>query len=317
MALVPRRHAPDLSARPARAAARRVALALALALAPAAATAGVDLAGSWHVLVHYRDAKTANPGAERWEDRLWEIAPEGDRLRWTEFPIVVFDDETGRFERREGSGQYARVLHFWTPSAAQRANVAAGLAVNDRGSQSKTLRRAGGGWASAPGTSAGSASVVTFQQTWSIDDPEGLPVFTQADRLGSQSAESLEGRTQLRTEQVLDGGDRLVGRYDRDGTRTGRFEMRRAGARRSLAKKTQAQLQQQASMRSARLADDVEQLVRATQEALAAEGVRLGAREKERLADRAVELLGQGRTPEEARRLLLEAWNSSGAQPAR
>jgi hypothetical protein len=312
MALVPRRRAPDLSVR----LAARL-LAVALALAPAAASAGVDLAGTWHVLVHYRDAKTANPETERWDDRLWELAPEGDRLRWTEFPIVVFDDETGRFERRAGSGQYARMLHFWTPSGAQLANIAAGLAVNDRGSETKTLRRADGRWTTATRASAGSASVITFQQTWSIDDPEGLPVFTQADVLGSESAESLEGRTQLRTEQVLDGGDRLVGRYDRDGTRTGSFEMRRAGARKALAKKTQAQLHQQGFQRSARVADDVERLVRSTQEALAADGIELDAREKEKLADRAVELLAEGRSPEEARRLLVEAEKASHPKPAR
>jgi hypothetical protein len=308
MAHLPRRRAPDL---------RALLAALLVGLAPAAASAGVDLAGTWHVLVHYRDAKTANPETERWEDRLWELTPEGGRLRWTEYPIVVFEDETGRFERREGSGQYARVLDFWKPSGAQLANIAAGLAVNDRGSESKTLRRVGSAWSTATRASPGSASAITYQQTWTIEDAEGLPVFTQADLLGSESAESLEGKTELRTEQVQDGGNRLVGRFDRDGTRTGTFEMRRAGSRKALAKKTQAQLQQQAYTRSVALSDDVESLLESVRAALAAEGIELDAGEKQKLSERAVELLAEGRTPEEARRVLVEAEQASHAKPAR
>ena len=99
MAQLPRRRAPDL---------RALAAALFVGLAPAAASAELDLEGTWHVLVHYRDAKTANADTERWEDRLWVFEAAGDRLRWTEFPIVVFDDESGRFERREEPPQMRR-----------------------------------------------------------------------------------------------------------------------------------------------------------------------------------------------------------------
>src|SRR5262249_34137804 len=169
LAQLPRRLAPHLAA-------------LAAALAPAAAGA-VELVGTWHVLVHYRDAKTANPDAERWEDRLWIFEAAGERLRWTEYPIVVFDDETGRFERRERTGQYARVLHFWAPSEAQLANIRSGLAVNDRGSQVKTLHRAEQGWSSAERASPGGVGVITYQETWSIEQPQHLPVFRQRDVL--------------------------------------------------------------------------------------------------------------------------------------
>lgn len=222
MAQLPRRLAPHLAA-------------LAAALAPAAAGA-VELVGTWHVLVHYRDAKTANPDAERWEDRLWIFEAAGERLRWTEYPIVVFDDETGRFERRERTGQYARVLHFWAPSEAQLANIRSGLAVNDRGSQVKTLRRAEQGWSSAERASPGGVGVITYQETWSIEQPQDLPIFRQRDVLGSESAEGLEGLTELRTEEVREGGDLLVGRFERDGTRVGTFEMRRSGARKEVPK---------------------------------------------------------------------------------
>lgn len=236
MAQLPRRRAPDL---------RALAAALALLVAPAAARAELDLAGTWHVLVHYRDAKTANPDAERWEDWLWELSPDGERLRWAEFPIVVFDDESGRFERREGSGQYARVLQFWKPSDAQRANIAAGLAVNERGSLEKTLVRRDGAWTTASRTRPGSVGAVTYEQLWTIEDPAGLPVFRQADRLASESAEPLEGVMELHTEGVLEDGRLLVGRFERDGTRRGSFEMRRAGERKQVPRRTQTLLQRQ------------------------------------------------------------------------
>ncbi len=242
MAQLPGRLAPHLSA---------LAAVLLLAAWPARASTGLDLAGTWHVLLHYRDANAAHPEAERWEDRVWELEPKGERLRWTEFPIVVFDDEGGRFERRAGSGQYARVIHSWEPSPAQLANIRAGLAVNDRGSQTKSLRRSGDAWSSATRASPTGASVITYEETWSIEDPDGLPVFEQRELLGSESAESMEGRTELRTEQVLEGGTLLVGSYDRDGTRRGTFQLRRSGGRRELAKKTQSELQAQAFARGA------------------------------------------------------------------
>lgn len=229
MAQLPRRLAPYLNA---------LRSALAVLLWPVAASAGVDLAGSWHVLVHYRDAKTANPDLVRWEDRIWEFVPKGSRLEWSEFPIVLFDDESGRFERRKGSGQYARVLHAWEPSAPQLANLRAGLAVNERGSQKKSLQRGKGAWRSGARASPSSVSVITYQETWSIEDPEGLPVFTQVDLLGSESAEDMEGTTRLRTLEVRENGDLLVGSFDRDGTRVGTFEMRRSGPRKPLEKRT-------------------------------------------------------------------------------
>ena len=176
MAQLSRRLAPHLKA---------LAAALATALCPAAALAGTELPGTWHVLVHFRDAKTANADAERWEDRLWVFEESEGRLRWTEYPIVIFADESGRFERRAGTGQYARILHFWDPSPQQLANIRSGLAVNDRGAETKTLRRQGAGWSSGGRAGATGAGGVTYQETWSIEEPEGLPVFLQVDVLGS------------------------------------------------------------------------------------------------------------------------------------
>ena len=74
---------------------------LALALAPlpaAAATAtSTDLVGTWFVLIHYRDSMTANPDSDRWADKVWKIEQKGSRLQWSEYPIVVFNDGSGRF----------------------------------------------------------------------------------------------------------------------------------------------------------------------------------------------------------------------------
>jgi hypothetical protein len=316
MAQLSRRRAPDL---------RALAAALPALACGAPAFAQVDLAATWHVLVHYRDSHAAHPEAERWEDRFWEFEEAGGRLRWSEFPIVVFDDESGRFERR-ASGQYARVLHFWEPNPAQLANIHAGLAVNDRGAQTKSLRRSGDAWTSGPRASPTGASVLTYQETWSIADPEGLPVFAQVDVLGSEGAEGLEGRTEFRTERVLEGGRLLVGSFDRDGTRRGTFQMRRAGGRKALAKRTQAELQRKAAQRDlelflARGGESSEEL-RLALEPLRGEleraGIEVDEAELGRLAERARALLADGKTPEEVRRQLVEALRQErGAPPSR
>jgi len=196
------------------------------ALAPAAAA--VDLAGTWYVLVHYRDSQTANPEVLRWEDRLWEFAKQGDRLEWTDYPIVVFSDKTGRFEGRH------RVLHAWEPNAAQWSEIAAGIPVNSRGSTSKTLRRGEeSGWTSSRGATARSG-FVTFTQTWTIEGLDGLPVITWRDSMGSADTGSLSGVTRFTARAVDDGGDLIAGRYERDGHREGTFRMIRAGSARGL-----------------------------------------------------------------------------------
>ena len=305
MAQLPRRRAPDLKA---------LAAALACALAPGAARAGVDLVGTWHVLVHYRDSSTAHPEAEHWEDRVWDFEASGSRLRWSEFPIVVFDDEGGRFEREDGTGQYARVLHFWEPSAAQLANIRGGLSVNERGSRTKTLREQQGAWSTAERASAAGASAITYQELWSIDDPEGLPAFVQVDVLASAGAESLEGRTELRTEQVLDGGDRLVGRFQRDGTRSGTFEMRRSGAHKALRQKSQSELHAQASQRGAASSKAYRLVVEPLRRDLAKDGIEVDEIEAGRLMREAQDRLDEGKSADEVRRGLEESVRAARAQ---
>jgi hypothetical protein len=47
--------------------------------------------------------------------------------------------------------------------------------------------------------------------------------------MGSASSESMDGRTQFRTESVSADGDEMAGGFDRDETRSGRFRMIRSG----------------------------------------------------------------------------------------
>ncbi len=205
-------------------------LALALVASPAGAET-VDLLGTWHVLAHYRDSAATKPERERWEDRLWVFEMEGSRIKWTDYPIVVFADKSGRFERL-GTNRATRVLEHWEPNPAQELEIQQGLEFNTRGSRTKTLRGSDdAGWTTGrPGGGAyRSARFVTFQQVWSIEGMPELPVFTWDDSMGAIGTEQLEGRTRFTTESVDPGGELLRGRYERDGTRVGTFRMTRAG----------------------------------------------------------------------------------------
>ena len=87
----------------------------------------VDILGTWYVLIHYQDPETANPDVMRWKDLVWVFSRQGDRLQWTEFPIVVFEEQAGRFENRQ------RILGAWEPNAQQLETIRKGPRVNERG----------------------------------------------------------------------------------------------------------------------------------------------------------------------------------------
>lgn len=215
----------------------RLALALALLVSlPSAARAlsVEDLVGAWHVLVHYKDSNTGNPDAKRWEDRIWVFEKEGTKLRWIDYPIVVFEDDTGRFERSE-RGRYSRVLDYWEPTAEQEGQIRAGLAINSRGSRSKALSGSDAkGWSSAGRRGYQSARIITYEETWTIDGFPDAPRFERQDSMGSAGSEQFEGRTVYETTSVEDGGNVLRGKFDRDGHRTGSFRLMRSGAVRSV-----------------------------------------------------------------------------------
>jgi len=207
-----------------------LALLCVLLPAPRARAAEVTdwLLGTWHVLVHYKDDNAAHPELDRWEDRVWVFEKKGDRLAWTEYPIVVFHDESGRFENI-GTNRMSRVTHAWQPNADQRAQISSGLEVNPRGMRSKTLRQTKGAWRSATGASAASASVISYVENWSVEGTPQLPVFKREDSLGGERTETLEGVTLFTTTEAAASGDLLKGRFERDGTRTGTFQLTRSG----------------------------------------------------------------------------------------
>jgi len=191
-----------------------------------------ELEGTWYVLIHYKNTLTANPDADRWLDFVWTFEMADSRLRWVQYPIVVFDDTAGRFELRE-SGRF-RTLVAWTPDAAGWSYLAKGPRVNDRGSKSKALRGSDdGGWSSSGRRSASSASVFTYEEVWSISSLTAAGVFAIDDVLSSGLSEGdSEGRTQFVIQRA--GADEFRGTYDRDGTRIGTFQMRRVGSVRGL-----------------------------------------------------------------------------------
>jgi hypothetical protein len=203
---------------------------LLLGLSAASDARALDLEGTWYVLVHYRDDHAGDPDQERWDDRVWVFERKGRRLKWTEYPIVVFEDETGRFERRS-TGQYSRILHHWEPDEGQRADIRDGLQVNSRGARTKTLRGSDAdGWSSSRSggaASAASASVITYEEVWSVEGLPARPVFRRSDVLGGGRTDTMEGITEYATTEVE--GDTLRGSFERDGSRHGTFRMTRSG----------------------------------------------------------------------------------------
>lgn len=221
----------------------RVVVLVCSLLLPGAARAepAVDLIGSWYVLIHYRDSFTANPDSDRWDDKLWTFEKKGSRLQWTEYPIVVFHDRDGRFGPVAGNPR-ARILHAWEPNAAQQSEIDRGLPVNQRGSKRKSLRGSPTrGYKSFSVQRTISAATVGYVETWSIDSPASLPVFTRDDALGTEAALAsrdqdgvASGRTRYTTLEVSADGRVLSGKFSRDENRIGSFSMQRAGTPKDL-----------------------------------------------------------------------------------
>ncbi len=214
-----------------------LALLLGSALAqPRAARAGapLEIEGTWFVLIHYTDSSTANPEATRWLDLAWRFAYKGSRLEWTEYPLVVFEDGSGRFEARGGNPR-ARVLAGWEPNADQQKEIDDGPRANPRGVKIKTLKGSKAkGWKSSARMTQTSASVVGYQENLSITDPTGLPTFRRADIVGNALTHTDENGSTYRVDTVSDDGDTLSGTYVRDGIRHGRFRMWRTKPVRGL-----------------------------------------------------------------------------------
>ena len=267
-----------------------------------------ELIGSWHVLAHYKDSATEHPDRERWVDRVWKFEREGDKLKWSDYPIVVFDDSSGRFERL-GTNRQSRVLAFWEPSAGQLANIQAGLEVNKRGAKSKSLKLVDGGWTSAGRARPGSMTAISYVETWTIDGLPGLPVFQRADSLSSGMTETLEGATRYTTTSVSGDGLLLHGRFERDGTQEGTFRMMRSGGTQWVqgsGKNPNERFREMAASQY-RLGEDAKSDLRAAlEESLGEAGVMASSEELDRMTARIVALSREGKSPSEITRVLDE-----------
>ena len=206
-----------------------VTIPLGVALAESVETP-LELEGTWYVLVNYRDAESERSDADLWEDKVWTFEKKGSRLEWTEYPIVIFRDESERFESL-ASGRKARVERAWQPRPEQLEEIRSGLRVNSRGSKAKTLRgSAERGFRSGGSIRAESASIIGFSESWEISQLDSHPVFRRSDQMGSIRTESLEGATVYETREILAQGAELKGRFERDDVQTGSFRMLRAGS---------------------------------------------------------------------------------------
>jgi hypothetical protein len=209
---------------------RRAACAIALACLIAAPSArAVELEGTWYLLVHYRDASSANPGALRWEDRIWHFQREGERLLWTEYEVVDFVDARGRFERDR------RVVGPWEPSRSQQREIERGLFANRRGARVLALEQAEDGvWRTRADADAlrRSRAALSFGLAGSVAGAEDFPVFTIEEMLHRPDAVTSLSRTVVATESRRE--DQLAGSYTRSGTRTGTFRMVPTSLRRRL-----------------------------------------------------------------------------------
>lgn len=160
--------------------------------------------------------------------------PEGDSLRFRDYPIVRFDDDAGRFESL--AGQPSRVLAFWEPSPAQRAEIEAGLEVDPRGATAKELHPTPAGWSSRRARAGGgSLRFVGFESVVEVDVSGAAPTVAVTDSLGSAAVQGIEDRTEYRGERVSADGRTIEGRYERDGRRVGTFRMTRSGPLRGAA----------------------------------------------------------------------------------
>ncbi len=189
----------------------------------------LDLRGAWYVLVHYRDANARDSEFDYWEDKIWVFEERGSRMQWTEYGVVVFRDERGRFVSL-ASGREVKTEGAWSPDAAQLREIERGLEVDSRGGRAKTLRgSAARGYRSSGSMQTDSVSVIGYSETWEILQLAGLPILRRSDVMDSGRSESLDGNTEYRTVKIDRGVSTLEGDFSRDGVQKGSFKMVRTG----------------------------------------------------------------------------------------
>ena len=209
-------------------------LGVLLGASPSAGSEPLSLEGTWYVLVHYQDPKTANPDAQRWKDLVWVFAQKGTRLEWTEYPVVVFEDPRGRFESIQGNPR-SRVLNAWEPNPDQRRSIASGPRVGQRGKKVKTLKGSdANGWRSPRRPIQVGPSIMTYQENLTIEGLEDLPLFLRQDVVGNRSVSDRSEGTRYQVESIEADGSRLIGAYNRDGRQHGTFRIWKTPAPRGL-----------------------------------------------------------------------------------
>ena len=176
-----------------------------------------------------------NADAPRWDDRVWVFEKKGDRLAWTEYPIVGLHGRAAAAS--SGATAASSRACSATGSRARRSSRRSRRAssVNPRGMKAKTLRNTRGGWQSASRPTAASASVVTYTEAWSIEgtpDAAGLPARGFARRRAHGIA---RGADALHDDQRRPGrrrGSRAASIAT--ARRKGSFRMLRAGTGKAL-----------------------------------------------------------------------------------
>jgi hypothetical protein len=208
---------------------------VALALVPmtsirvAAEEVALDLTGAWYVLIHYRDADSRDPNLEEWDERVWVFEQQGDRLRWTEYRIVIFKNDKGRFGALS-SGRPVRSEGTWIPEEEQLEQIKTGLSVNARGTRVKSLKGdLDGNYRSAGVMQRDSVSVIGFSETWNVSGLTFLPTFRRSDVMESGRSDALAGNTEYVTKKIDRETSVLEGEFDRDGVQRGSFKMVRTG----------------------------------------------------------------------------------------
>ena len=215
-----------------------VSIALLAVCANTASAEPLDIEGTWYVLIHYQDPKTANPDVTRWKDLVWVFERKGTRLEWIEYPTVFFEDASGRFERL-GNNPRTRVLGPWEPNPAQRSAIDRGPMINQRGKKRKTLNGSDeGGWKSSGRMPQSGGMVMGYHELLTIEGLVELPRFERKDFVGYALAASEGGGTAYRVVRIQRQGNRLIGDYERDGHQKGTFRMWRTPPVRGLSERT-------------------------------------------------------------------------------
>ena len=108
-------------------------------------------------------------------------------------PVRVYLEDTDA----QGFVYHANYLRFFERARSEildaagypMREIAEGLQVNSRGSKTKSLRgSAKKGYKSTGGSRSMSAMTVGYQETWTVDSPNELPVFTRDDIMGTSAS---------------------------------------------------------------------------------------------------------------------------------